>query len=250
MLKIIPKWTLLFIQNIFYLIKSQYIYMDKLHKFNCNLFETPSKVYIDGRTGSGKSTLSLDIINYFVNNDINTGYVVQPLIYLNNKYEKCSKNIKIYNDCSSDIFEQIYSELHDDKENKKFVLIDYYSIDNIVKSKSFLKLFNFSNILNTNIIITVPLHSKNILDMLPRFDYIFTFNRELTNGIHRIYNTNRKLLGSIQKFSTILGDYAKDYNCVVLDKKNNKIYWYNAIEEKTEKNNTQSWSSWFKSFIY
>lgn len=201
------------------------------NKFDLKSLKSRSSYLIIGEKHSGKSTLIKELIHHFDKDcNIKTGF-----IYCNSKsdlsvYNKfCSKTF-IYNDFNLMLEKAINRQEQfnkEYKEGKKEIYKKYSSllivIDDIIDMSLLTNNTNFNNIIYNghyyNITLIISIQSVNILpsNVRQNNDIIFLFNTDNEREIRKIYDSFGGMFPSEKIFKSVLQDYTKDYQALILD---------------------------------
>lgn len=202
------------------------------NKFDLKSLKTRSSYLIIGGKHSGKTTLIKELIHYFDKVcNIKTGF-----IYCNSKsdlsvYNKFFSNTFIYNDFNLMLEKAINRQEQFNEEYKEGKHKETYEkdssllvvIDDIIDMSLLINNTDFMNIIYNghyyNITLIISIQSVNILppNVYQNFDMIFLFNTYNEREIKQIYNSVGGLFPSEKIFKSVLQDYTKDYQSLILD---------------------------------
>lgn len=201
------------------------------NKFDLKSLKSRTSYLIIGEKHSGKSTLIKELIHYFDKDcNIKTGF-----IYCNSKSDLsvynnfCSKTF-IYNDFNLMLEKAINRQeqfMREYKEGKKESYEKYSSllvvIDDIIDMSLLTNNTDFMNIIFNghyyNITLIISIQSVNIFpsNLGQNFNMIFLFNTDNEREIKQIYYSFAGMFPSEKVFKSILQNYTKDYQTLILD---------------------------------
>jgi GTPase SAR1 family protein len=202
------------------------------NKFDLKSLKTRSSYLIIGEKHSGKTTLIKELIHYFDKDcNIKTGF-----IYCNSKsdlsvYNNFCSNTFIYNDFNLMLEKAINKQEQFNKEYKTGKHKETYEkdssllvvIDDIIDMSLVTNNTHFMNIIFNghyyNITLIISIQSVNIFpsNLRQNFNMIFLFNTDNEREIKQIYYSFGGIYPSEKIFKSVLQEYTKDYQTLIID---------------------------------
>jgi len=188
----------------------------KLQKFNPTTIKHPSNILIIGKCSTGKTTLVLDLLHHL---NIKNGFVATE--FKSEEYRKFYPNLPIN---SKDEFKNIINS-----RGISFNVIDScgYLLSEARKSKLINKIIIYNQKFDiTNIIANCYLTGIRIQWDV---DYLFLLKENIIDNNKKAWKNFGSMFKEFKDFQVKLTEYTSDYGCMVLDIKEQKAYWYKAI---------------------
>ncbi len=202
------------------------------NKFDLNSLKPRSSYLIIGEKHSGKTTLIKELIHYLYKNcNIKTGF-----IYCNSKsdlsvYNNFFSNTFIYNDFNLMLEKVINRQEQFNKEYKEGKHKETYEkdssllvvIDDIIDMSLLTNNTHFMDIIFNghyyNITLIISIQSVNIFPSNSRqnLNMIFLFNTDNEREIKQIYYSFGGMFPSEKVFKSVLQEYTKDYQSLIID---------------------------------
>lgn len=187
--------------------------------FNPQKIKSNSNIHIIGKRTSGKTVLANKLLKQVVNED-DCGIIVGPCEVYLKEYIKKHANAK----CFYKFTEKDYEQIDNSTNNYKFIVAE----NGNDLDKDLLEKLIESDIL-VIIIDQYPYeYNKNI-----KFDYVFSFKDMDLSYLQKTYENSYSPIMSLDNFLTNISK-CKDYTCLVINKNNDKYYYYNAVIDDLE----------------
>lgn len=204
----------------------------KLKEFDLERLKTGDNIFIVGRRNSGKSTLISKIINYF--KDIPVELVISPTEILERFYIKGKKYINhIHHEYKTELIGKMIKKQKDNinshiiEDNERFIVLDNCLLLSEFNDKNLTDLLINGFFYKTINIIAAAYPIGFGKYFKTSIDYLFIFRDTHVLYIKLIYDEYFKELMGYKEFIYLFNKYTNNYNCIVIDfKDNGKLYYF------------------------
>jgi GTPase SAR1 family protein len=190
-------------------------------KFQMKYIRKDAKILIIGKRGAGKSWLCRDILEQLA---IPSGLIISPREKYVPFYENYFPESKILNQFDSASISELLQQ-QEDNDTNTFLLLD----DCMTQKRDCVATnCRDGHHYRTVLILTLQQPLGIRPDIRAAFDYVFLFADNFVSNQRRLYEHYARTITSFDFFQTIFEALTEDYHCMVIDQRNNKIFWHCA----------------------